>query len=260
MITLLSYLVLPVQYSRKHYLNTCLMLAISLLDLGFIVTLAAKPEQCYDEITPNDMYSSTACAWSGAFILAGGLSAVAWVFVRALSMHLQICWDVTPGRKFFYWAQVLGWVFPAALFVAAITSSGVSFRFGPAACHINHNKSMLDFWGWLLAIAGVAIVIQLCTLGYCLNVYLRNLWTDDDDLATQASEGRAPTLTPSSRTQTVRPCSSPSFLYCNLLTSITDQSYLQPPEAHSLAAMAWSSHGNLYPHGRHLLLYCLCLP
>ena len=65
-----------------------------ILQLGFIVPLGAQPEQCFNEITPNDMYTSLTCAWSGAFILSGALTAVAWVLIRALSMHLQICWDV----------------------------------------------------------------------------------------------------------------------------------------------------------------------
>ena len=64
------------------------------LQLGFVIPLGAKPDQCYNEITPNDMYTSMACAWSGAFILSGALTAVAWVLIRAFSMHLQICWDV----------------------------------------------------------------------------------------------------------------------------------------------------------------------
>lgn len=84
------------------------------------------------------------------------------VFVRALSMHLQICWDIVPGRKFFYFSQALGWGVPAAIFAATITVTGVSFRFGNA-CHVNHEKSMQSFWGWLLAIAAAAVVMQLST-------------------------------------------------------------------------------------------------
>jgi hypothetical protein len=144
-----------------------------------VIPLGASPEQCYNEITPNDMYSSLACAFSGAFLIAGGLSIAVWskcllrttakdftdivkVFIRALSMHLQICWDVTPGKKFFYWAQGLGWSVAATFFTITITITGVSFRFGDV-CHVNSANSMSDFWGPLLAIAGAAMVIQVAT-------------------------------------------------------------------------------------------------
>lgn len=46
--------------------------------LGFIIPLGARPEQCYDDITPNDMYTSITCALSGACLLAGGWCTVMW--------------------------------------------------------------------------------------------------------------------------------------------------------------------------------------
>ncbi|PSK60657.1 hypothetical protein B9Z65_807 [Elsinoe australis] len=201
---LVSYALLPAQFTRSHYLNTCLVISACMINLGFIVPHAADSNECANPITPNDMYSSTSCAFSGAFILAGGLTAVMWVFVRALSMHLQICWDISPGRRFFYWTQLLGWALPAAVFTAAITATGVSFRFGPGACHINHDHSMADFWGWLLAVAGIAIFVQFGTMFYCFHVYLRNIWADDD-VDTQATESQnAPTYNSSQRAQTAR--------------------------------------------------------
>ena len=127
------------------------------------------------------MYSSLTCAFSGAFIIAGGLSIDVWskcrvlqtiefllifspvpVFIRALSMHLQICWDVMPGKKFFYAAQILGWGIIAVFFTVTITFTGVSFRFGDA-CHVNSLDSMKDFWGPLLAIAGISALFQMAT-------------------------------------------------------------------------------------------------
>jgi len=180
------------------------MVSIIMMNIGFIITLRSEPEQCFNEITPNDMYSSAACAWSGAFVICGGVCAVSWVLVRALSMHLQICWDVTPGRKFFYLSQLFGWMVPGAVFVAAITASGVSFRFGPSACHINHDNSLADYWIWMLVSSGVTVVLQLATVGYCTNVYLRNLWASEDEPSTQASEGRAPAYASSYNAQGIR--------------------------------------------------------
>ena len=48
------------------------------LQLGFVVPLAARPQQCHDAITPNDMYSDLTCAFSGAFLLFGGFAAIVW--------------------------------------------------------------------------------------------------------------------------------------------------------------------------------------
>jgi hypothetical protein len=46
--------------------------------LAFVIPLGADPDQCYDGITPNDMYTSMTCAWSGAFLLAGALAGSMW--------------------------------------------------------------------------------------------------------------------------------------------------------------------------------------
>ena len=200
---LLSYLVLPAQKTRSHYLSVCLIVSVVMITLGFVIPLGAEPDKCYDEITPNDMYSSIECAWSGAFIVAGGLTTVMWIFVRALSMNLQICWDIVPGRKFFYISQGLGWGIPAILFTATMTVTGVSFRFA-SQCDVNHQNSMEDFWGPLLALSGAAGILQLMTLGYCIRVYLKNLFADEGASSSAASGSNLPSYTQSVRTQTAR--------------------------------------------------------
>lgn len=141
--------------------------------------LGVKPNQCYDEITPNNMHTSLTCAFSGAFIVGGALVVTVWskqhslrrsqigakvptVFVRALSMHLQICWDIVPGQLFFYLSQAAGWGVIIVLFTVTMTLTGVSFRFGDA-CHVNSANSMGDFWGPLLAMASAAGLIQILT-------------------------------------------------------------------------------------------------
>jgi hypothetical protein len=200
---LLSYIVLPTQKTRSHYLSVCLIIAVMMICLGFTIPLGANPEQCYDEITPNDMYSSMGCAWSGAMIVAGGLSAAMWICIRALSMNLQICWDIVPGRKFFYVSQVFGWGIPAILFTVTMTVTGVSFRFG-SACHVNHADSMADFWGPMMGIAGIAGILQLTTFAYCMHVYLKNLWVDSPANSTSASGSGLPSYSGSLHTQTAR--------------------------------------------------------
>jgi hypothetical protein len=108
--------------------------------MGFIVPLAAQPEQCYDDITPNSMQTSPACGVSGAFLLFGGFAAVMWVLMRALALHLQICWQVVIGKTFMWGALAAGWVTPAIIVTFSLIFSGVSFRFGET-CHINHKNS-----------------------------------------------------------------------------------------------------------------------
>ncbi|KAI5375043.1 hypothetical protein J4E82_006343 [Alternaria postmessia] len=200
-ILLITYPVLPADKTRRHYLSYCLIIAAILMALGFVIPFGAQPEQCYDEITPNDMYSSLTCAFSGAFLISGGMSMAVWIFIRALSMHLQICWDVTPGKKFFYWAQGLGWSVAATFFTITITITGVSFRFGDV-CHVNAEHSMKDFWGPLLAISGAAMVIQVATFVYCIKVYLQNMFSDDKT-ETQSSAG-LPSYTTSLRNRSAR--------------------------------------------------------
>lgn len=202
---MLSYTILPTQQTRSHYLSVCLIISVGMIALGFTIPLGARPDQCYNEITPNDMYTSMACAWGGAFIIAGGLSVIMWVFIRALSMNLQICWDIVPGRKFFYVSQTLGWGIPAVLFCITITLTGVSFRFGNA-CHLNHKDAMAGFWGPLMALAGAAGVLQVMTLIYCAHVYLKNMWSDNaaETGSTNASGSGLPSYQSSVRKQTAR--------------------------------------------------------
>ncbi|KAF1975352.1 hypothetical protein BU23DRAFT_83022 [Bimuria novae-zelandiae CBS 107.79] len=198
---IISFVILPAEQTRRHYLSYCLIIAAIFLELGFVIPFGARPEQCYDEITPSDMYSNLTCAFSGAFLIAGGMSIAVWIFIRALSMHLQICWDVMPGKRFFYWSQGLGWTVAAAFFTATITATGVSFRFGDV-CHVNAAHSLEDFWGPLLAISGAATLVQLGTFAYCIKVYLQSMW-NDDQTETQSSMG-LPSYTTSVKTRSPR--------------------------------------------------------
>lgn len=107
-----------------------------------------------------------------------------WVFLRSLSLHLQICWQVVVGRNFMWFSQGLGWGVPAIGIVMALVFSGVSFRFG-ATCHINHQNSLADLWIPLLIFAGLTIIIQFSTFGYCIKVYLASL--ADNSASTEGS-------------------------------------------------------------------------
>jgi hypothetical protein len=162
-----------------------------------VIPLAAKPDQCYDEITPNDMKTTSACGASGSFLVLGGWGGIFWIFLRALSLHLQICWQVVVGRSFMFFAMAVGWGIPILGLILALVFSGVSFRFGPT-CHINHQNSLADLWIPLLVFAAVTIIIQFATFGYCIKVYLASL--ADNQASTENSN--MPSYTNSIRTMT----------------------------------------------------------
>ncbi|EXJ87048.1 hypothetical protein A1O3_04005 [Capronia epimyces CBS 606.96] len=197
---ILSFIVLPVKYTHRHYLSVCLTLGVVFLELAFIIPLAAKPDQCYNEITPNDMHSSGVCAISGAFLLFGGWAIIIWVFCRSLALHLQICWEVVPGDKFFYASLAFGWLIPIVGLALTLSLTGVSFRFGNV-CHINHKDALQDFWGPLLAFAALGLVLQFITIGYCVHVYMKSFL---DDKPTTNASSQAPTYSNSVRTLSAR--------------------------------------------------------
>ncbi|ORY65836.1 uncharacterized protein BCR38DRAFT_456530 [Pseudomassariella vexata] len=196
---LVSWAFLPVEKTHRHYLSISLTCAIFLMNLGFIIPLAAKPDECYNEITPNSMGTSGVCAASGAFLLGGGWAGVMWIFLRSMSLHLQICWQVVVGRTFMWISQILGWGIPVIGLIVLLVFSGVSFRFGQT-CHINHTNSLGDFWIPLLVFTGLTVIIQFATFGYCIKVYLASL--ADSSASTEGSD--LPAYSNSIRTMTPR--------------------------------------------------------
>ncbi|RDW84990.1 hypothetical protein BP6252_02580 [Coleophoma cylindrospora] len=200
---LLSFSFLPVEKTHRHYLSVCLVIATLFMQLGFIIPLGASPEQCFNEITPNDQYTSMTCAFSGAFLLAGGWAGVMWVFLRAVALHLQICWQIVIGKTFMWGALAAGWGIPAIGLTIALTLSGVSFRFGDT-CHINHSKSLPGFWIPLLVFAAFTVIIQFGTFGYCIKVYLQSLVDDSNTTTTSSLPSLRGTISPRQAYRRVR--------------------------------------------------------
>ncbi|KAI4151206.1 MAG: hypothetical protein L6R39_002088 [Caloplaca ligustica] len=126
---LVSFVVLPVQKTSRHYLTVCFIIAVCIL---------------------------------------------------------QICWQVVPGPKMFWGSLLAGWGLPVLFASIALARTGVSYRFGDT-CHINHEKALQDYWGPLLAFAAVSTILQFATLGYCIRVYVRSLFTDNN--GSQSSTG-----------------------------------------------------------------------
>jgi hypothetical protein len=46
--------------------------------MAFVIPLGAHPVQCHNSITPNDMRTNMSCAFSGAFVVMGGLMTTVW--------------------------------------------------------------------------------------------------------------------------------------------------------------------------------------
>lgn len=120
------------------------------------------------------MNTSKVCAASGAFVILGGWGGVMWVFLRSLALHLQICWQMVMGKSFMLVSQAAGWGIPIIGTIIVFIFSGVSFRFGPT-CVISYQNSLADFWIPLLVFAGLTVIIQFATFGYCIKVYLASL-------------------------------------------------------------------------------------
>jgi hypothetical protein len=196
---LISYLVLPVQATRRAYLNIVLLVGIMLLSLGFVIPLAKQPEQCFDPVTPNGQSSSLTCAFGGAFVAFGGVFLVTWVLIRALFMHLQICWDWLPGKISYMAANAIALAVTMALVAATLADAGVSFRFG-GYCHVSVG-SLATYWAWLLGFGGLACILQLATFAYCIKIYLT---TNFNAKKADSSQQGAESLTGSSTSRAAR--------------------------------------------------------
>lgn len=121
-------------------------------------------------------------------------------FLRSLSLHVQVCWKVVPGPKFFWGSILVGVGVPILLIAIALPATGVSYRFGDT-CHINHEKALGDYWGPLLSFAAISTILQFTTFGYCIKVYIKSLF---DDTATSDNSSGLPSYNSSVRTVTAK--------------------------------------------------------
>lgn len=226
---LLSYAVLPVKWSHRHYLNVAFTIGICCMQVGaqvildrsqltsqiaFIIPLGTEPTKCHNEITPNNMYSDMSCAWTGALLLFGGWVVVVWSMcpvriidntdrlglIRTVAFHLQVCWEMMLGRKFMWGAIACGLGIPILGETVMLVYTGVSYRFGEM-CHINIDHSQQDYWIPLLALSAAALVLQLTTVTYCVYVYVKSIF--DTNTSTTNSSG-LPSYSASVRPVTAR--------------------------------------------------------
>ncbi|TAQ90209.1 hypothetical protein B7494_g1507 [Chlorociboria aeruginascens] len=116
-------------------------------------------------------------------------------FIIPLGAQPNQCYNAITPNDMNTSKTSAGWGIPAIALTIALVFSGVSFRFGDT-CHINHTNSLADFWIPLLVFAGVTVIIQFTTFGYCIKVYLASLV---DDSTTTNSSGALPSYTNSIR-------------------------------------------------------------
>ncbi|USW55077.1 hypothetical protein Slin15195_G083960 [Septoria linicola] len=171
---LLTFIILPEGVGHRNYLGVGLCISIIMLQLGFLIPLGTKPDMCHDTITPNDMYSSMSCAWTGALLVTGAMACAVWVMLRSLWTHLRICWDFQHQRTFFWVAQILGWGLPGLFLALTLPITGVSYRLGPS-CVPNQKNSFATWFGWLIAFGCIAALLTTTTTIFCLWVYLKDL-------------------------------------------------------------------------------------
>ncbi|KAI9841323.1 MAG: hypothetical protein M1838_003618 [Thelocarpon superellum] len=169
---LASSALLSAEQSRRYYITTCVLVSIMIMTLSFVIPLGAQPDQCFDAITPNDMHSNLACAWSGALLLGGGFCCIMWILMCALNLHLQICWKVVAARKFCIMAHLLGWGVPAIILIESLSFGGVSYRFS-STCVSNHRDAIPGVWVPALILAVATVLVQFATIGYCTKVYFQ---------------------------------------------------------------------------------------
>ncbi|KAL3481664.1 hypothetical protein BJX99DRAFT_129774 [Aspergillus californicus] len=198
---LLSYAVLPAKKTHRHYLSICFTLGICCMQIAFIIPLGTKPDQCYNAITPRDMYDSLSCAFTGSMLLFGGWVVVIFSFIRTIAFHLQVCWEVILGPKFMWGSFICGLAVPIIGTSIMLVLTGVSFRFGDV-CHINIDKSLQDYWVPLIAFSGASLIIQFTTMGYCIHIYIKSLY--DTAPTTNSSATHSYTVSVSGGTLTAR--------------------------------------------------------
>lgn len=198
---LISWAFLPVKFTNRNYITVCFTLAVVCLQIPLIIPLGTKPQQCYDEITPNDMHTNWSCAFTGAILLFGGIATVVWSFLRTLALHLQVCWEVVIGPVFMWASFAAGLIVPVVMLAVMLVFTGVSYRFGDV-CHINSNNSLKDYWIILLIFGGLGLILQFVTMGYCIHVYVRALFDPSDPTSTSGSG--LPSYASSARTITAR--------------------------------------------------------
>ncbi|KAL4994043.1 hypothetical protein BDV10DRAFT_197824 [Aspergillus recurvatus] len=164
-ISALTYILLPVEDTQRHYLTSSPLMGFIFISIAFIIPLGNSDRHCHDAITPNDWLSDTTCAFSGSLIHYGVWVLVIGCFFRSLSLYLQLIWDVEPGRRFRLVSLLSIFGGSLGLLGIALGVSGVSYQVGDM-CYISYPDSVGSFWGPLVGVAFVSWLIQMFIMVY----------------------------------------------------------------------------------------------
>ncbi len=76
----------PQEKSYRHYTSVGLVGSLMLVAIALTSPLGTTPNICHNAITPNDLYSSSACGFSGVLVGVGAMGVVTW----SKQMRLEI--------------------------------------------------------------------------------------------------------------------------------------------------------------------------
>src|SRR5271154_3809429 len=96
------------------------------------------------------------------------------VVCRTIYLHCQVCWNLHVTRIPLIVLNIVGWVVPAVFLGAAFGVAEITYTIS------DHCSIRVDWIVDLLIIPiiieiGCAVVVQITTFVYCVNVYLRSL-------------------------------------------------------------------------------------
>ncbi|KAK0941745.1 hypothetical protein LTR29_006636 [Friedmanniomyces endolithicus] len=166
-VLLLTYIVLPEEKSHRHYLSIGLTLSLILLSIAFIIPLGTKPDECFNEITPDNMHTDMSCAWTGALFSLGFMGAVVWILLRSIWTALRIVFDF-KRTELFKWVSIsLGVGLPILFLVIVMPVAGFSYRLYNV-CIPNGQAAFNSWFIWLLLFSALSTVILILTILYCL--------------------------------------------------------------------------------------------
>ena len=75
---LCTYVVGWKRNGTQSYWTIGLTASLSLVTISFVIPVSSLPDLCYDSITPNNLHTDVACAFTGATLLLGAMGAVVW--------------------------------------------------------------------------------------------------------------------------------------------------------------------------------------
>ncbi|KAL4927999.1 uncharacterized protein BDV17DRAFT_298745 [Aspergillus undulatus] len=178
-ISALTFILLPVSDTQRHYLTSSPLMGFVFMSIAFIIPLGPSDKYCHDAITPNYWLSETTCACPG--------------FFRSLSLYLQLIWNIESGPKFRVISLLCIFGGSLALLGIALGVSGVSYQVGEM-CYISYPKSAGSFWAPLIAVAFVSFLIQIFIMRSRLSLFKR------PERERPSTDDSSPRVTPPRRT------------------------------------------------------------